>query len=290
MAFQNHNIRDAQWGSYRRLPGLDTQYPPITAHTVDRREFSDDTVEFDTVFSRFTHQTHNVKEHSFESQVEQKSVGSTSVVILSACPNRKGYTIHNAHASGAVYLHEGSSAAATVTNATAVVVAGEAYKPITVWTGEVKAITTGTTVTLNVTDHCPSGYVDPAATVTTTTSTSTTSTSTSTTSTSTSTTTESTTTTSTTTTSTTTTTCDPFGFGSETQYVCVDCQSSATVHLSDPMANWFEPEVVMYTDLNTQYRCADCDGTTIDQCEESKDGDISMTQMYADCAECINDL
>jgi hypothetical protein len=151
MAFQNHSIRDAQWGSFYRIPETDTQYPPITAHTVDRREFSDDTVEFDTVFSRFAIGVEDTRGFSNVSTVTNHSI-SSGTEVLAANLDRKGFKVWNEGGAG-VFILEGSGTA-SATNQTLTLGADELYTSSTpVWTGRVHIVSSSGTQAVVVTEY-----------------------------------------------------------------------------------------------------------------------------------------
>ena len=151
MAFQNHSIRDATWGSFYRVPSADTQYPPITAHTLDRREFSDDTVEFDTVFSRFAIGVEDTKGFSNVSTVTNHSI-TTGTEVLAANIDRKGFKVWN-NGSNGVWIVEGSGTA-SATNQTLTLGAGELYTSSTpVWTGRVHIVSSSGTNAVVVTEY-----------------------------------------------------------------------------------------------------------------------------------------
>jgi hypothetical protein len=151
MAFENHNIRDAQWGSYFRIPSTDTQYPPITARVVETREFAGSQVTEYVVHSRFAVIVEDFKNFSNTSSVNAHSV-STGTEVLASNTDRKGYKVYNAGGQ-AVYLVEGTGTA-SASNQTLTIASGGAYTSSSpVWTGRVHVTSVGGTNSVVVTEY-----------------------------------------------------------------------------------------------------------------------------------------
>lgn len=152
MAFVPHNLRDAEWAAYLRIPTTDTQYPPITAKITDYQEFNGTSVVSYKTYDRFAVIVEDYKNFSSTNSLSAHSITTTSAKVLNAnLAMRKGFKCVNS-GSNSVYLLEGAGTASS-SNQTVTIAAGEFYESKNpVWTGEVNAVGTGTT-TLVVTEY-----------------------------------------------------------------------------------------------------------------------------------------
>ena len=151
MAFSPHTIRDAEWGSYHRIPAGDTQYPPVTARIEDQQEFAGTSVTYDVIHSRFAIIVEDYRNFSGTSTVTNNSV-STGTEVLAANASRKGYKLYN-NGAAAVYLLEGTGTAGA-TNQTATVAAASLYVSSSpVWTGRVHVVSVAGTNACVVTEY-----------------------------------------------------------------------------------------------------------------------------------------
>lgn len=151
MAFQNHNIRDAQWGSFFRIPATDTMYPPVTARVTDHQEFAGTSVQRDVIHNRFAVIVEDFKNFSNTSDVNAHSV-SSGTEVLAANNDRKGYKVYNA-GGASVYLLEGTGTAAAANQTTTIASGGSYTSSNPVWTGRVHVVSTAGTNSVVVTEY-----------------------------------------------------------------------------------------------------------------------------------------
>ena len=160
MAFQPHNIRDAQWGSFWRIPSSDTQFPPITAQVTETSQgtgidtsgnvISPEHVE-NVVYDRFAILTEDYRAFSSNSTPTAISLTASSTSLLAANADRKGFKIINKGAA-AIYILEGTGTA-SANNATAIIAANGNYESkFPVWTGALVGISSAGTNAIVVTE------------------------------------------------------------------------------------------------------------------------------------------
>ena len=154
MPFDSFNIKDADWGNYKRITG-DTQYPSITAQTTDTPEFSGAAVVTNKIRDRFAKLTlGDTRKFATKSTNTAAAISTTSVQVASAAPDRKGLKLYNHTGGSVLFIHEGPATTASISNATAAIAPGEMYMaPAPVWTGTIYGITAAGTAQVAITDY-----------------------------------------------------------------------------------------------------------------------------------------
>ena len=160
MAFTPHNMRDAQWASFWRIPSSDTQFPPITAVVEQTaqgtgRDTSGNVITSthteNVIYDRFAILTEDYRAFSSTSTATAVNLSTASTSLLAANANRKGFKVVN-KGSAPVYILEGTGTA-SANNATAIIAANGNYESKhPVWTGIVKGISSTGTNAIVVTE------------------------------------------------------------------------------------------------------------------------------------------